>query len=106
MNQHMSREPGADGKAKTGASENSRMAASVFFESRRAALKTRRRVWKMAALAAMFSVFALYLAWLEAYAGAPHHNDESPLAEAAAQAAAPAANAAGPGPDLVRRGEY
>ncbi|MBN3767255.1 cytochrome c [Burkholderia sp. Ac-20365] len=80
--------------------------ATVFSASRRAALKSRRRVWKMAALAAAFSLFALYLAWLEAYDAEPHHNDESPLGEAVAQASAPANGVAGPGPDLVRRGEY
>jgi mono/diheme cytochrome c family protein len=80
--------------------------ATVFSASRHAALRTRRRVWKMAALAAAFSLFALYLAWLEAYDVEPHHSDESPLGEAVAQASAPASGASGRGPDLVKRGEY
>jgi mono/diheme cytochrome c family protein len=80
--------------------------ATVFSASRRAALKARRRVWKMAAFAALFSLFALYLAWLEAYDAQPRHADESPLGEAVAQAGAPAGGVSGPGPDLVRRGEY
>jgi len=80
--------------------------ATVFSASRRAALKARRRVWKMAAFAALFSLFALYLAWLEVYDAQPRHADESPLGEAVAQASAPAGGVSGPGPDLVRRGEY
>ena len=99
MNKHMSR-------AQKSGGHTGNMDHSVFSTSRRDALKSRRRVWKMAALAAAFSVFALYLAWLEAYDAAPHHNDDSPLAEAVAQGAAPAGDAAGPGPDLVKRGEY
>jgi len=74
--------------------------------SLRTARNSRRRIWKMATLAAAFSVFALYLAWLEAYDAHPHRNDESPFNEASAQGAAPSGEAGGPGPDLVKRGEY
>ncbi|WP_336600244.1 cytochrome c [Paraburkholderia bengalensis] len=100
MNEPMSRAKRPQGRAAD-------LNATVFAGSRRAALKSRRRVWKMATLAAAFSLFALYLAWLEANdEAAPHHTDESPLGQAVAQASGRASGAAGPGPDLVRRGEY
>ncbi|WP_241019068.1 cytochrome c [Paraburkholderia sp. Tr-20389] len=99
MNEHMSRAKRSDG-------HGGNLDATVFATSRRLALKSRRRVWKMAALAAVFSMFALYLAWLEAYDAEPHHNDESPLGEAIAQATSVAGGVPGPGPDLVKRGEY
>ncbi len=99
MSDHMSR-------AKRSGGHGGNLDATVFSSSRRVALKSRRRIWKMAAFAAVFSMFALYLAWLEAYDAEPHHNDESPLGEAVAQATAPAGGASGPGLDLVKRGEY
>ncbi|MEM5434259.1 cytochrome c [Paraburkholderia diazotrophica] len=108
MNQHMSR-------ARKPGERTGNLDATVFAGSRRAALESRRRIWKMAALAAAFALFALYLAWLEVYDAVPRHNDESPLAEAIAQGAAlspgvappvaPAGNASF-GADLVKRGEY
>ena len=65
---------------------------------------TRRRLLQVGALAAAFSLFALYVAW--------HAADESPLMQARADDAVPPAQAAGAtgtaptDPDLVKRGEY
>ena len=68
----------------------------------------RRRRIRMATLAAAFSLFALYLAWHEAYDPPTRHDDESPITQALAddpaQSTQPAATAAAD-PGLVKRGE-
>jgi mono/diheme cytochrome c family protein len=76
----------------------------------------RRRVFRMATFAAAFSLFALYLAWHEAYDLPTRHDDESPISQAladdpaqAAQPGQPAQPVTGPAaadPGLVKRGEY
>ena len=72
---------------------------------------TRRRRFGGAMLAAAFSLFALYVAWHEAYGPSARPDDELPITQARADdAAQPADAAAIPataiGNDLVRRGEY
>jgi mono/diheme cytochrome c family protein len=73
----------------------------------------RRRVFRMATLAAAFSLFALYLAWHEAYDLPMRHDDESPISQALAddpaqpdQPAQPVTGPAAADPGLVKRGEY
>ena len=71
----------------------------------------RRRRIRMAALAAAFSLFALYLAWDDAYGPPVRRDDESPIAQARADDASSSGGAAQGGSaasdlDLVKRGEY
>lgn len=71
----------------------------------------RRRVLQIGTLAAVFSLFALYVAWHEMNETAMHHTDESPLTQAHADDATPAAqpaatDGAAADPGLVKRGEY
>ncbi|WP_425518403.1 c-type cytochrome [Paraburkholderia edwinii] len=67
-------------------------------------LYRRKRVMSIATLAAAFSLFALYIAWLEVHGANTARGDESPLAEAVARG--PAENAGANGAELVQRGEY
>lgn len=85
-----------------------------------AALSARRRLRRMAGIAAAFSLFALYLAWHASHDDDISPADEGPLARAQAQKASggrgassgpgatPAAALRGDaaGADLVKRGEY
>ncbi|CAB3757334.1 c-type cytochrome [Paraburkholderia solisilvae] len=64
----------------------------------------RRRVVSIATLAAAFSLFALYIAWLEAHGTSSAHGDESPLAAAVARG--PEAANGADSVELVKRGEY
>ncbi|CAB3715980.1 c-type cytochrome [Paraburkholderia rhynchosiae] len=67
----------------------------------------RRRV-RFATLAALFSLFALYVAWYESHRPKVQRNDELPIAQAHADDASQSADAtASPAAsDLVKRGEY
>ncbi|HEY4352406.1 MAG TPA: cytochrome c [Paraburkholderia sp.] len=58
----------------------------------------------IATLAAAFSLFALYIAWLEVHGGDTRRGDESPLAEAVARGPVQADGANGA--ERVKRGEY
>jgi mono/diheme cytochrome c family protein len=58
----------------------------------------------MATLAAIFSVFALYIAWLEVQRIDAQRGDDAPLAEVAARG--PGLSGSASGADLVKRGEY
>jgi mono/diheme cytochrome c family protein len=64
----------------------------------------RRRVVSIATLAAAFSLFALYIAWLEVQQLDAVRNDESSLAAAVARA--PERSGSANDTDLVKRGEY
>jgi mono/diheme cytochrome c family protein len=64
----------------------------------------RKRVMSVATLAAAFSLFALYIVWLEVHGANPARGDESPLAEAVARG--PVAADGANGAELVTRGEY
>jgi mono/diheme cytochrome c family protein len=61
-------------------------------------------VTSIATLAAAFSLFALYIAWLEVHDANTARGDESPLAEAVARGFAQTDGANGA--ELVKRGEY
>jgi mono/diheme cytochrome c family protein len=67
-------------------------------------LYRRKRVMSIATLAAAFSLFALYVVWLEVHSTTTTRGDESPLAAAAARG--PDAAAGANGTELVKRGEY
>lgn len=75
---------------------------------------TRRRLFRMATLAAVFSLFALYVAWHEAHGPGARRNDELAITQAHADDASQPADAmatptAAPtaaSSDLVKRGEY
>ncbi|MGA7777087.1 MAG: cytochrome c [Paraburkholderia sp.] len=74
----------------------------------------RRRLLQVGALAAAFSLFALYVAWRAVDEPALNHNDEAPLMQAYADDAVPPAQPVGAAgtasgaadPDLVKRGAY
>jgi mono/diheme cytochrome c family protein len=80
----------------------------------------RRRRIRVATCAAVFSLFALYVAWHAAYDPPARHEDESPIAQALADDASEAVQTGQPGPavqpvtagagsaeqDLIKRGEY
>ncbi|MFM0317082.1 cytochrome c [Paraburkholderia nemoris] len=75
------------------------------------AQRARRRHFRVATLAAVFSLFALYVAWHEAHGPIARHNDELPITQAHADDAAQPDNAAATptaaaSSDLVKRGEY
>jgi mono/diheme cytochrome c family protein len=75
------------------------------------ARNARRRHLRVATLAAIFSLFALYVAWYEAHGPDTQRNDELPITQArAADASQAISGAALPvtaaGGDLVKRGEY
>lgn len=67
-------------------------------------LDRRKRVMSIATLAAAFSLFALYIVWLEVHGANTRRGDESPLAEAVARG--PVAADGAYGAELVKRGEY
>jgi mono/diheme cytochrome c family protein len=75
---------------------------------------TRHRLLQIGALAAAFSLFALYVAWCSVDEPALNRNDEAPLMQAHADDVVPSAqpaDAAGSAsgaadPDLVKRGAY
>ncbi|MEC5409135.1 cytochrome c [Paraburkholderia sp. MPAMCS5] len=72
------------------------------------ALHARRR-YRLATLAALFSLFALIVAWHEAQRPRHPHKDEMPITQAHADDASVAADSSGtptPAADLVKRGEY
>jgi hypothetical protein len=56
---------------------------------------TRRRRFRVATLAAIFALFALYVAWHEAHGPGERHNDELPITQAHADDASQPSNAAG-----------
>jgi mono/diheme cytochrome c family protein len=64
----------------------------------------RHRVMSVATLAAAFSLFALYIVWLEVYGASTLRGDESPLAEAVARG--PLQPGGADSVELVKRGEY
>ncbi|MFC0401338.1 c-type cytochrome [Paraburkholderia rhizosphaerae] len=64
----------------------------------------RHRVVNMATLAAAFSLFALYIAWLEVHGADAVRNDELPMAVAAARG--PAELDGADSTELAKRGEY
>ncbi len=66
--------------------------------------RPQRRGVGIALLAAAFSLFALYIVWLEASGPDANRNEESPLSAAVAQGLAQTGGARGP--DIVKRGEY
>jgi hypothetical protein len=72
--------------------------------------RTHRRPFRVATLAAAFSLFALYAAWHEAHGPGARHHDELPITQAraddAAQPAIAGATPAVASSDLVKRGEY
>ncbi|CAE6703514.1 Fructose dehydrogenase cytochrome subunit [Paraburkholderia nemoris] len=73
--------------------------------------RARRRHFRVATLAAVFSLFALYVAWHEAHGPIARHDDELPITQAHADDAAQPDNAAATptaaaSSDLVKRGEY
>ncbi|MGF6994219.1 c-type cytochrome [Paraburkholderia sp. GAS32] len=73
--------------------------------------RARRQHFRVATLAAVFSLFALYVAWHEAHGPTARHNDELPITQAHADNAAQPDNAAATpaaatSSDLVKRGEY
>jgi mono/diheme cytochrome c family protein len=75
------------------------------------AQSVRRRRIRMATLAAAFSLFAMYLAWDNAYGPPVRRDDESPITQAMADDSPSSGDAAPSGiassdPDLVKRGEY
>jgi mono/diheme cytochrome c family protein len=75
------------------------------------AQRVRRRRIRMATLAAAFSLFAMYLAWDNAYGPPVRRDDESPITQAMADDSPSSGDAAPSGtassdPDLVKRGEY
>ena len=75
------------------------------------AQRARRRHFRVATLAAVFSLFALYVAWHEAHGPIARHDDELPITQAHADDAAQPDNAAATptaaaSSDLVKRGEY
>lgn len=75
------------------------------------ARNARRRHLRVAMLAAIFSLFALYIAWYEAHGPSTQRNDELPITQARADDASHAVNGAAlpatsVGSDLVKRGEY
>ncbi|GAB2882095.1 hypothetical protein GCM10027093_16640 [Paraburkholderia jirisanensis] len=83
----------------------SRARSAVPGEAVRAArLGQRHRMISMATLAAVFSVFALYIAWLEVQRIDAQRSDDAPLAEVAARG--PGLSGSASGADLVKRGEY
>ncbi|MCX4143942.1 MULTISPECIES: cytochrome c [Paraburkholderia] len=73
--------------------------------------RARRQHFRVATLAAVFSLFALYVAWHEAHGPIARHNDELPITQAHADNAAQpdkaaATSMAATSSDLVKRGEY
>jgi mono/diheme cytochrome c family protein len=64
----------------------------------------RHRVISIATLAALFSLFALYIAWLEVHRAEAPPEDDSPFAQAVARG--PALPGSVSGGDIVKRGEY
>ncbi|MFL9986978.1 c-type cytochrome [Paraburkholderia sediminicola] len=75
------------------------------------AQRARRRHFRVATLAAVFALFALYVAWHEVHGPTARHNDELPITQARADDAAQPDNAAATSTaaassDLVKRGEY
>src|SRR5258707_6079754 len=75
------------------------------------AQRARRRHFRVATLAAVFALFALYVAWHEVHGPTARHNDELPITQARADDAAQPDNAAATptaaaSSDLVKRGEY
>jgi mono/diheme cytochrome c family protein len=64
----------------------------------------RKRAMSIATLAAAFSLFALYIVWLEVHGANTSRGDESPLAEAVARG--PQEGGSANGDELVKRGEY
>ncbi|MFL9898171.1 cytochrome c [Paraburkholderia fungorum] len=75
---------------------------------------TRRRRFRVATLAAVFSLFALYVAWHEAHGPGARRSDELTITQAHADDASqradamatPAATSTAASSDLVKRGEY
>ncbi|MFL9911564.1 c-type cytochrome [Paraburkholderia sp. RL17-337-BIB-A] len=75
---------------------------------------TRHRRFRVATLAAVFSLFALYVAWHEAHGPGARRNDELTITQAHADDAShpadamvtPAATPTAASSDLVKRGEY
>jgi mono/diheme cytochrome c family protein len=72
--------------------------------------RTRRRLFRMATLAAGFALFALYVAWHEAHGPGARRNDELAITQAHADDASQPADAmatpTAASSDLVKRGEY